>query len=40
MIYNSWFTKLYEDEKTEVVMELGDLVFEDLVEDLVDEMFF
>lgn len=29
---------LYEDERAEVVMELADLVFEELVEEVVDDM--
>lgn len=30
---------LYEDEKAEVIMELADLVFEDLVEEFVDDIY-
>lgn len=35
---NEYKWQLYEDEKAEVVMELADLVFEELVEDVVDDM--
>lgn len=35
---NEYKWQLYEDEKTEVVMELADLVFEQLVEEVVHDM--
>ena len=35
---NEYKWNLYEDEKAEVVMELADLVFEELVEELVDDI--
>mmetsp|Transcript_13120 Transcript_13120/g.1918 ORF Transcript_13120/g.1918 Transcript_13120/m.1918 type:complete len:97 (-) Transcript_13120:117-407(-) len=35
---NEYKWQLYEDEKAEVVMELADLVFEELVEDVVDDI--
>ena len=35
---NEYKWNLYEDEKAEVVMELADLVFEELVEEVVDEL--
>ena len=35
---NEYKWQLYEDEKTEVVMELADLVFEQLVEEVVREV--
>ena len=33
---NEYKWQLYEDEKAEVVMELSDLVFEELVEEFVE----
>ena len=35
---NEYKWSLFEDEKAEVVMELSDLCFEELVEELVDEV--
>lgn len=35
---NEYKWQLYEDEKAEVIMELADLVFEELVEEVVDNL--
>jgi len=35
---NEYKWQLFEDERAEVVMEMADLVFEDLVEELVDDL--
>ncbi|EGR29489.1 IQ calmodulin-binding motif family protein, putative [Ichthyophthirius multifiliis] len=35
---NDYKWQLYEDEKTEFVMELSDYIFEDLVEEMIEQM--
>ncbi|KRX07982.1 Protein kinase-like domain [Pseudocohnilembus persalinus] len=39
IVENEYKWCLFEDEKAEVVMELSDLVFEDLVENFIEEMY-